>query len=104
MSMHKSGKILLALYANGVLRLWNMMEARCKFKRKVGTIESDNNSDNDEDADLEVDIKTKKDLNEIQRQAIEVKWEPSEGQVFAVLYNNMVEVYSVEESSDKPCV
>jgi len=67
--MHKSGKILLALYANGVLRLWNMMEARCKFKRKVGVIDDDlaQESENDEDADLEVEVKTKKDLNEIQR-------------------------------------
>jgi hypothetical protein len=39
MSLHPSGKMLLALYDNGVLRLWNMMEARCNFKRKVGVIE-----------------------------------------------------------------
>jgi len=67
MSMHRSGKILLALYANGVLRLWNMMEARCKYKRKVGIIESDdnNNTEGEEDADLEIDVKTKKDLTEI---------------------------------------
>ena len=39
MSMHPSGKILLVLYANNVLRLWNMMDARCLFKRKMGIVE-----------------------------------------------------------------
>ena len=36
MSMHDSGRMLLALYANGVLRLWNMLDARCLFKFKAG--------------------------------------------------------------------
>ena len=40
-SMHNSGKMLLALYGNGVLRLWNMMDARCHFKRKLGVIEEE---------------------------------------------------------------
>ena len=39
MSMHPSGRILLALYGNGVLRLWNLMEARCQYKRKVGVLD-----------------------------------------------------------------
>ena len=26
----------LALYGNGMLRLWNLMDARCIFKKKVG--------------------------------------------------------------------
>ena len=39
--MHNSGRMLLALYANGVLRLWNMMDARCHFKRKLGVIEEE---------------------------------------------------------------
>ena len=37
-SMHPTGKMLLALYDNGVLRLWNLMDARCHFKRKVGIV------------------------------------------------------------------
>ena len=41
MSLHHSGKMLLALYDNGVLRLWNMMEARCNYKKKMGLIEED---------------------------------------------------------------
>lgn len=28
--------MLLALYTNGMLRLWNMLDARCLFKKKVG--------------------------------------------------------------------
>jgi hypothetical protein len=47
MSLHPSGKMLLALYDNGVLRLWNMMEARCNFKRKVGVIEDEEESQKD---------------------------------------------------------
>jgi len=31
----------LALYANGVLRLWNMLDGRCTFKIKVGIDEDD---------------------------------------------------------------
>ena len=40
-SMHPTGKMLLALYDNGVLRLWNLMDARCHFKRKVGIVENE---------------------------------------------------------------
>ena len=36
LSMHQSGRMLLALYTNGMLRLWNMLDARCLFKKKVG--------------------------------------------------------------------
>ena len=35
MSLHRSGKLLLAIYQNRVVRLWNLMNARCTFKRKV---------------------------------------------------------------------
>jgi hypothetical protein len=41
MSLHHSGKMLLALYENNMLRLWNMMTARCVFKKKMGLIEDD---------------------------------------------------------------
>lgn len=64
MSMHNTGKILLALYANGVLRLWNMMEARCKFKRKVNVVEEGGEQSENEDADLEINIQKKKDLTD----------------------------------------
>ena len=39
MSMHPSGKMLLAIYANSMMRLWDLMSARCIFKKKVGLIE-----------------------------------------------------------------
>ena len=40
LSMHKSQRMCLALYANGMLRLWNMLDARCTFKKRVGLNES----------------------------------------------------------------
>ena len=47
--MHDSGRMLLALYANGVLRLWNMLDARCLFKKKVGLSAQNAKSDDEED-------------------------------------------------------
>ena len=38
-SMHNSGRMLLALYANGMVRLWSMLDARCLFKKKAGIVE-----------------------------------------------------------------
>ena len=50
--MHNSGRMLLALYANGMLRLWNMLDARCIFKKKVGLVkESEVEDEEDEDDD-----------------------------------------------------
>jgi protein MAK11 len=50
LSMHKSQRMCLALYANGMLRLWNLLDARCIFKKKVGLIdEEQSSSDNDEE-------------------------------------------------------
>lgn len=103
MSLHPSGKILFALYANGVLRLWNMMEARCKSKRKMGVIVDNAEHTDNEDADLEITVTKKKDLSEHDRQPIQVLWEASKGTVYAVLYNKMVEVFSVHsEKEDEP--
>lgn len=73
MSLHPSGKMLLALYDNGVLRLWNMMEARCNFKRKVGVVdESQDDDDKKEDSDADLEIKEigPKDLSDIERKPI----------------------------------
>ena len=105
MSLHNSGKILLGLYANGVLRMWNMMEARCKYKRKVNVLtEFDMHSDH-EDEDLEVTELRKKDLTEYQKQPVSVLWEPSQGQLFCILFNNLLEVFNVndESAADLPC-
>ena len=66
----------MALYANGMLRLWNMLTARCTFKRKVGLIEEedekpeevseDDGEEGGEDELLEVPL-SKKDLKEVDR-------------------------------------
>jgi len=40
--------MLLALYANGVLRLWNMLDGRCLFKKKVGMSAKDSESEGDD--------------------------------------------------------
>ena len=47
--MHESGRMLLALYANGVLRLWNMLDARCLFKKKVGMSGEESESEQGDD-------------------------------------------------------
>jgi hypothetical protein len=44
----------LALYANGMLRLWNLLDARCNFKKKVGLEDEDESSkeaDDDESSE-----------------------------------------------------
>ena len=35
-SLHPSGRILLVVYDNNMLRLWNMLDGRCSFKKKLG--------------------------------------------------------------------
>ena len=73
MSLHQSGKMLLALYDNGVLRLWNMMSARCMFKKKIGLIEeeeSSEKSEDDDEEDVSLDEVTKKDLSDYDRKPI----------------------------------
>ena len=66
MSIHHSGKMLLALYDNAVLRLWNLMEARCNYKKKMGLLEeeADDDKKQDSDQDLEIEEISKKDLND----------------------------------------
>ena len=81
MSLHQSGKMLLALYDNGVLRLWNMQSARCTFKKKLGVVEkqdivakpddvSEEENEDDEDEDVPIKEITREDLDEISRKPI----------------------------------
>ena len=35
-SLHKSGRMLLVVYDNNMFRLWNLLDGRCQFKRKLG--------------------------------------------------------------------
>lgn len=98
--MHHSGRMLLALYANGVLRLWNMLDARCLFKFKTG-MSADQDSDaeaedgkiDDEDEDAveeeKADIEAQKALkseqtrkvlkqfDKLNNKAVQVMWEPT---------------------------
>lgn len=55
--------MLLALYANGVLRLWNMLDARCLFKFKAGmsaNADSEVDEENEEEGILEKKDKASK--------------------------------------------
>ena len=48
---------------------------------------------------------TKNDLKEQDREPIEIKWEPSMGTKYAILYRKMIEVFDVEDQTEgeKPC-
>ena len=49
----------LALYGNGMLRLWNMLDARCIFKKKLGLdVPESDESENEDDESKSEDIKT----------------------------------------------
>ena len=64
MSLHPSGKMLLAIYGNGVLRLWNLMEARCKYKRKVNVRDTNPEETDNEDEDLDIHVLKRSDLTD----------------------------------------
>ena len=68
LSMHRSGRMLLALYGNGVLRLWNMLDARCLFKKKVGLSGSEGYGDGEEE---EGDVRGDGDLDAVEDDAVE---------------------------------
>ena len=54
MSMHDSGRMLLAFYANSMGRLWNLLDARCLFKFKAGlSAEQDSEKDESEESAVE---------------------------------------------------
>lgn len=100
MSLHPSGRMCLALYQNGVLRLWNLLDARCHFKKKVGLDDSSSSEEEDDDESENSDEVQKQLLNKYQHTPESVIWEPSEGKLYAVLFTRKLEVYSVE--NDKP--
>jgi len=61
--MHWSGRMLLASYANGMVRLWNMLDARCLFKFKAGmSANEDSEEENLEDAFEQANEEEKEDL------------------------------------------
>jgi hypothetical protein len=60
-----------------MFRLWNLLDGRCTFKKKLGLDEEDEN-----------------------RIAFKVKWEPTKGEVYAILYDKKVDILTV--NSDEP--
>ena len=105
LSMHHSGRMLLALYGNQMMRLWNMLDARCIFKKKAGLVkesESEKESDEDQDDDeksLDDDpVGATSDLLQMHQRSELIRWEPTEGKIFAILFSRMLEVYSVEDN------
>jgi len=118
LSMHESGRMMLALYANGVLRLWNMLDARCLFKKKVGLSNQTSGSEDSDGDEGEVEEEEKKDMEKTRQlgteaarrvrkqfeslnsRAEQVMWEPKSGRLYAVLFSRVLEVYSVDD--DEP--
>ena len=97
--MHESGRMLLALYANGLIRLWNMLDARCLFKFKAGLsanedsdVDAEENREEGEGVDEEkADMEAQKTLKSEQVRKVlkefdkmnmrpeKVMWEPTRG-------------------------
>ena len=44
-------------------------------------------------------------MNDLERKPMVVKWEPSKGEIYAVLYNRMIEIYNPSNTTngDRPC-
>ena len=103
--MHASGRMMLALYANGMLRLWNLLDARCNFKRMVGLSANDAEVTPDEDEEEEVTKKVNEGF-EISSKYLSrpelTRWDPVNGLLYAVLFGRLLEVYSVEDDGDTP--
>ena len=74
-SLHKTGRMLLVVYENNMFRLWNLLDGRCIFKRKLGLDEE---------------------TGKVAFKALQVKWEPLESNLFAILYDKKIEVYKPE--------
>lgn len=110
--MHDSGRMLLALYANGVLRLWNMLDARCLFKKKVGMSAQNVESEDDEADVKDANEEEKEDISRTKKletekfrqeyrsfdrqRAEKVMWEPTQGKHYAVLFSHILEIFTVE--------
>jgi hypothetical protein len=67
--------MLIVIYDNNMFRLWNLLDGRCIFKRKLG-----------------LDPET----NKVVHKAIQCKWEPTNGLNYAILYEKKMEVFTAE--------
>ena len=111
LSMHPSGRMLLALYGNGMLRLWNLLDARCIFKKMCGLVEdSEESEEEEEEAVAEGEekvekVKIVKDPKKLsitdkyQNQPELARWEPKKGEMYCVVFSKLVEIYSVADDS-----
>jgi hypothetical protein len=66
------------LYENNMFRLWNLLDGRCSFKKKLGLNED----------------------SKVVYKVMGIKWEPTQSKTYAVLYDKKVEIMSTD--SDKP--
>eukprot|EP00347_Sterkiella_histriomuscorum_P008517 403344799 len=82
-SLHKSGRMLLVLYENNMFRLWNMLDGRCTFKKKLGLNEE---------------------TNKVQYKVLQIKWEPTQGNIYAVLYDKKVQIMGTDSDLPKSSV
>jgi hypothetical protein len=60
-----------------MFRLWNLLDGRCIFKRKLGLDEE---------------------TNKVIHKALQVKWEPEEGLLYSILYEKKMEVFKADLS------
>ena len=65
-----------------MLRLWNMLEGRCSFKKKLGLHEV---KEDDEENEL---------ANKVQYKVKQVKWEKTKGEEYVVLFDKKLEIMS----------
>ncbi|CDW90039.1 p21-activated protein kinase-interacting protein 1-like [Stylonychia lemnae] len=82
-SLHPSGRMLLVLYENNMFRLWNMLDGRCTFKKKLGLNEE---------------------TEKVQYKVQQVKWGGDNGEAYAILYDKKVEILGVDSDVPKSSV
>jgi hypothetical protein len=101
--------MLLALYANGMLRLWNLLDARCINKRMVGLSGEYDSEDEDADEEEKQALLEEKQarlekknvqMDKLMNRPEFVRWEPSNGKIYAVLFGKLLEIFTVD--SDEP--
>jgi len=106
LTMHPSGRMIIALYANGMIRLWNLLDARCIFKKKVGLSGEEDSEDEYDEEDAPKESKDRPVHVMLANKYLNlpelVRWEPTEGKMYAVLFGKLLEVYSVDDEGDTP--
>ena len=100
--MHKSQRMALALYANGMLRLWNLLDARCTFKKRVGLaheLDADEERADDDSAD-DMEEAAPVSFMKFANTPSLVKWCPfGSADMYVVLFSRSLELYTVEQDT-----